>query len=107
MAQKKKRSAADMHRQVQDSLQALPHYLADLERKGERRKLFMTRFIGAPLLRLMNRIFNRTRYKGTEGQKLKQAEQLRRHMELRKQAMKHVQGEMQKAQKQGRRGKPR
>ena len=107
MAKKNKRSAADMHRQVQDSLQALPHYLADLEKKGEKRKLFMTRYLGAPLLRLMNGVLNRTRYKGTEGQKLKQAEQLRRHMEQRKQALKYVQGEMQKAQKQGRRGKPR
>jgi hypothetical protein len=107
MAKKKKRSAAEMHRQIQDSLQVLPHAVAEHEKQGRRGKAFLLRLVGGPLLRLMNRILNRSRYKGAEGAKLKQAEQLKRHLEQRRQALKYVQGEMQKAQKGARRGKPR
>lgn len=107
MAKKKKRSAAEMHRQIQDSLQALPYHMAELERKGEKRKLFLVKYVGAPVMRLVNRVLNRQRYKGPEGAKLKQAEQMKRHLEQRKQAYRYVQGEMTKAQKQARRGKPR
>ena len=107
MAKKKKRDPAQMHRQIQDSLQALPYAVADHEKHGRRAKAIMLRYLGAPLLKLMNKFLNRSRYKGTEGAKLKQAELAKRHLEQRQQALKHVQGQIQQAQKQGRRGKPR
>lgn len=107
MAKKKRRSAAEMHRQIQDSVQVLPVAIADHEKHGRRGKAFLLRYLGGPLLKLMKRILDRSRYKGTEGAKLKQAEQMKRHLEQRRQAIKYVQGEMQKAQKSARRGKPR
>lgn len=104
---KKKRDPAQMHRQVQDSIQALPYAIADHEKNGRRGKALLLRYVGAPILKVMNKFFNRSRYKGTEGAKLKQTEQLKRHLEQRQQAMKYVQGEMAKAQKSARKGKPR
>lgn len=104
---KKKRSAAEMHRQIQDSLQALPYALEEHQKQGRRGKAALLRWVGGPILRLINRILNRQRYRGPEGTKLKQAEQMKRHLEQRKQAYRHLQGEMQKAQKQARKGKPR
>jgi len=104
---KKKRDPAKMHRQIQDSLQALPFAIADHQQKGRKGKAFMLRYVGAPLLKLMNKFLSRSRYKGMEGAKLKQSELAKRHLEQRQQAMKHVQGEITRAQKQARRGKPR
>lgn len=104
---KKKRDPAQMHRQIQDSLQALPFAVADHEQKGKKGRAMMLKYVGAPLLKLMNKFLNRSRYKGVEGAKLKQAELAKRHLEQRQQALKHVQGQIQNAQKQARRGKPR
>ncbi|HEV2148758.1 MAG TPA: hypothetical protein VGR37_15240 [Longimicrobiaceae bacterium] len=104
---KKKRDPAKMHRQIQDSLQALPYAVADHEKHGRKGKAFMLKYVGAPLLRIMNKFLTRQRYKGNEGAKLKQAELAKRHLEQRQQALKHVQGEITKAQKAARRGKPR
>lgn len=104
---RKKRDPAKMHRQVQDSLQALPYALAEHEKQGRRGKALMLKYLGAPLLKLMDRFLSRSRYKGVEGAKLKQAELAKRHLEQRQQALKHVQGEIIKSQKQARRGKPR
>ncbi len=104
---KKKRDPAQMHRQIQDSVQALPFAIADHEKNGRKGKAFLLKYIGGPILRVMNRLFSSQRYKGSEGAKLKQAELAKRHMEHRRQAYKHVQGEMTKAQKAARRGKPR
>lgn len=104
---KKKRDPAQMHRQVQDSIQALPFAIADHEKNGRKGKALLLRYVGTPILKVMNKFFNRSRYKGTEGAKLKQTEQLKRHLEQRQQAMKYVQGEMLKAQKSARKGKPK
>ena len=104
---KKKRDPAKMHRQIQDSLQALPYAVADHEKHGRKGKAFMLRYVGGPVLRLMDKVLSRTRYKGAEGAKLKQAELMKRHMDQRRQAMQHVQGEILRAQKSARRGKPR
>ncbi len=105
MAKKKKpkETLEQKHRKLQDQVQFLPHALADLERKGEKRRYFLLKYVGAPVIRLMKRFMDRQRYKGTEGAKLKQSEQMKRHLEMRGQAMKHMQGEMQKAQKAARR----
>ncbi|MDQ3389048.1 MAG: hypothetical protein M3483_06030 [Gemmatimonadota bacterium] len=104
---KPKRSTAEMHRQVQDSLQALPYAMDDHARNGRRTKALVLRYLGGPLLRAVNGLLNRSRYRGTQGAKLKQAEQMKRHLQQREQARKYVQGEMHKAQKTARRGKPR
>lgn len=99
MAKKKKRSAPEMHRQIQDSLQFLPHMIADHEKHGRRGKAVMLRYLGAPMLRLMKRIFDRQRYRGEEGAKRRQTEQMKRHLEQREQAMRHLQKTMPKNRK--------
>jgi hypothetical protein len=99
MAKKKKRSAPEMHRQIQDSLQALPYAIADHEKNGRRTKATLLRYLGAPMLRLMNRIFSRQRYGGTEGAKRRQTEQMKRHLEQREQAIRHIQKTAPKARK--------
>ena len=99
---KKKRSPGEMHRQIQDSIQALP-YVIDQERKrGHRVRAFMLRFFTGPVLRTMNRLVSASRYRGEEGAKLKQTEQMRRHLQHKQQAVKHVQTHMQDLQKRRR-----
>ncbi|MBV9107812.1 MAG: hypothetical protein JO306_00220 [Gemmatimonadetes bacterium] len=96
---KKKKSAAEMHRTVQDQVQALPFAVAHLEKEGKRTQAFIVKYLTGPVLRLVNKVMNRTRYKGTEGAKLKQSEQMKRHLEQRRKATEYMQGEMQKMQK--------
>jgi hypothetical protein len=103
---KKKRSAEKMHRQVQDSLQALPYAIDQYRKEGKKGRALMLRYFTGPMLRLMNKALDARRYRGEEGQKLKQTEKMKRHLEQRQQAMKHLQGQMQKMQKQQRRGRP-
>ena len=102
---KKKRDPAQMHRQVQDSLQALPYAIQQQQKEGKRFKVAMLRFVTGPILRVMNRLLDRGRYKGPEGQKTKQAELARRHLEQRQQALKHAQTMIR--QQQARRGAPK
>jgi len=99
---KKKRSAEDMHRQVQDSVQALPYVIDQQKKEGKRFRAFVLRYVSGPMLRLVNRVLNAKRYRGKEGQKLKQTEQMRRHLDHKKAAIKHVQGQVQAAQKKKR-----
>jgi len=96
---KKKRSAAEMHRTVQDQVQALPFAVSHLEKEGKRTQAFIVKYITGPVLRIINRLMNRTRYKGPDGQKRKQSEQMKRHLEHRQKAVDYMQGEMRKAQK--------
>lgn len=105
MANKKKLSPAERHRQLQDQVQALPYAIADLEAKGQKWKAFSVRYLAGPVLRLMKRLMDRQRYTGKEGAKLKQSEKMKRHLEQRAKAMEYVQSEMRKAQKPGRGGK--
>jgi hypothetical protein len=107
MAKKKKRSSAELHRQVQDSLQALPYVVEDQRKKGHRAKALLIQYVSAPLLRLMNRALNARRYRGKEGEKARQTDQMRRHLEQRQAAMKHIQGQLQQQQQQQRRGRPK
>lgn len=102
---KKKRSAGELHRQVQDSVQALPYAIEQQEQQGHRVKAVMLRYLTGPVLRLMNRALSAKRYRGAEGEKLRQTEQMRRHLEQRQAAMKHLQGHIQEQQKRARRGK--
>lgn len=91
---KKKRSTESMHRQVQDSVQALPYVIEQQRKEGKWFRAFVLRYISGPMLRLVNRGLSARRYRGPEGQKLKQTEQMRRHLEQRQAAMKHLQGQM-------------
>jgi hypothetical protein len=105
---KKKRSSEDMHRTVQEQVQALPYAIAHYENEGKRGKVFLLKYLSGPILKLVNRMMSRSRYKGPEGAKLKQSEQMKRHLEQRRKAMEYVQGEMAKAQKKAmKRGKTR
>ncbi len=99
MAKKKKRDPAQMHRQVQDSLQALPYAIDKHKQEGKWFKAFVLRYMSSPMLRLMNRMLGASRYRGPEGQKLRQTEKMRRHLEQKQAAIKHVQQSMQKTQK--------
>ncbi|MQA89595.1 MAG: hypothetical protein GEU90_05105 [Gemmatimonas sp.] len=99
---KKKKSAGSMHRQVQDSVQALPYVIEQQRKEGKKVRAFVLRYLSGPLLRLINRALNAKRYRGKEGQKLKQTEQMKRHLEHKRAAVRHMQTEMQKIQKRKR-----
>lgn len=98
MAKKTKRSPEQMHRQLQDQVQSLPLAIAAAEKEGKRGRALLLRFVTGPFVRFMNRMMNRQRYTGPEGGKLKQAEQMKRHLDQRQKAMEFYQGEMKKAQ---------
>lgn len=102
MAKKKKQSSADLHRQVKDSLQALPYVVDQQRKQGHPVKAFMLRYVSAPVLRLINKTLNAKRYRGVEGEKLKQTDQMKRHLEQRKAAMKQYQTHIQQEQKRKR-----
>lgn len=99
---KKKKSAGAMHRQIQDSVQALPYVIEQQKKEGKRVRAFVLRYLSGPLLRLTNKALNAKRYRGEEGQKLKQTEQMRRHLEHKQAAVRHVQDQMQALQKKKR-----
>ncbi len=96
---KPKISPEEKHRQLQDQVQAIPYVIADFEAKGQKRKAFMVKYVAGPIIRMMKRLMDRQRYKGTEGQKLKQAEQMKRHLEMRRKQVEFMQGEMARQQK--------
>ena len=105
---KKKRTSAEMHRAIQDNVQALPFEVERRRQQGKTFQAFILKYISAPILRLMNRLLNRQRYGGKEGAKLKQSEQMKRHLDHRAKAMEYMQGELRKAQaKQQKRKGPR
>jgi hypothetical protein len=99
---KKKRSSAELHRNVKDSLLALPYAVEEQKKQGKTVRAFMLRYLSGPVLRVMNKALDASRYRGKEGEKTKQTEQMRRHLEHRKAAMKHVQGQIQQQQKRKR-----
>jgi hypothetical protein len=91
MAKKKKRSSEQMLRQVQDSLQALPYAVQDHRENGRWFKAFLLRYVSSPMLRVMSRALGSRRYRGVEGQKLKQTDQMKRHLQQKQAARKHIQ----------------
>jgi hypothetical protein len=98
---KKKKNAEAMHRQLQDAVQALP-YMIEQHRKGGRWfKAFMLRWFSGPLVRVTAKLMGARRYRGEEGRKLKQADKMKRHLEQRKAAMKHVQEHMPRRRTRG------
>ena len=99
---KKKRSSAELHRNVKDSLLALPYAIEEQKKQGKSVRAFMLRYVTGPVLKVMNKTLDASRYRGKEGEKTKQTEQMRRHLEHRRAAMKHVQGQIQQQQQQRR-----
>ncbi len=99
---KKKKSPQQMHRQVQDNLQALPKYIEQQKGEGKNVRAFMLRYVSTPMLRLMNRVMNATRYRGEEGGKRKQTDQMRRRVEQKQAAIRHFQANTPKAKKRAR-----
>ena len=95
---KKKRTAAEMHRTVQDQVQALPFAVSHLEKEGKRTQAFIVKYLTGPVLRFINKLMNRSRYKGPEGQKRKQSEQMKRHLDQRQKAIDFMQGQLKQAQ---------
>ena len=98
MAKKKKRSAEEMHRNLQDQVVALPYAIAQAEKEGKKGRVFLLRYLTGPVIRFMNRMMGKQRYNGPEGSKLKQSEQMKRHLEQRQKALEFYQGEMKKTQ---------
>lgn len=98
MAKKQKRSPEEMHRNLQDQVQGLPFAIAQAEKEGKKGRLFMLKYVSGPIVRFMNRMMNRQRYKGPEGGKLKQSEQMKRHLEQRQKAMDYYQNELKRNQ---------
>ena len=91
-----------MHRQVQDNLQALPKYIEMQRSEGKRVRAFMLRYVSTPVLRLMNRVMNASRYRGEQGVKKKQTDQMRRRVEQKQAAIQHFQKNTPKAKKRAR-----
>lgn len=98
MANKKKRTPEEMHRTLQDQVQALPFAIAQAEKEGKKGRVFILKYLSGPFVRFMNRFMSKQRYKGPEGGKLKQSEQMKRHLEQRQKAMEYYQNEMKRAQ---------
>ena len=98
MANKKKRSPEEMHRNLQDQVQGIPYAIAQAQKEGKKGRAFVLKYISGPIVRFMNGMMNRQRYKGPEGGKLKQSEQMKRHLDQRQKAMEYFQGEMKKNQ---------
>ncbi len=82
---------------------ALPYAIEQHQKEGKRFQAFRLRYFAGPMLRLLNRVLSARRYRGPEGQKLKQTEQMRRHLEYRREAMKHYQAQIDQARKKQRR----
>jgi hypothetical protein len=110
MAKKKKPklSPEQRHRNLQDQVEALPIAIDQLRTQGKWFRAFMVRTFAGPMLRMMKRMMDRQRYGGKAGQKVKQGEQMKRHLEQRRKAMEYMQNEMAKQQKKAqKRTKPR
>lgn len=88
---KKKRTPEQLHRQVQDSLQALPYVIDQQRSTGHPVKAAMLRWVTGPILRVMNRALSAKRYRGEEGGKRKQTDQMRRRLEQKQAAVKQMQ----------------
>jgi len=102
---KKKETPEERHRRIQEQAEALPYAITHLRGEGKWFRAGLVRFVWGPIVRLMNRLMNRQRYHGPQGAKLKQSEQMKRHLEQRRKAMEYIQGEMTRAQKKAQKRK--
>ena len=74
---KKKRSSAQLHRNVKDSLLALPFAIDEQKKQGKPVRAFLLRYLTGPVLRVMNKTLDASRYRGKEGETTMQTEQMR------------------------------
>jgi hypothetical protein len=99
-ARKKLKKPLDQqHRELMDQVEAIPFVIDDHKRNGRWFKASVVRFLVAPMIRWQKRALDKQRYGGTQGQKLKQAEQMKRHLEQRRKAMDYMQGQIAAQQK--------
>lgn len=108
-ARKKLKKPLDQqHRELQDQADAIPYVIDDHKRNGRWFKAFVVRFLAGPMIRFQKRTLDKQRYGGTTGQKLKQSEQMKRHLEQRRKAMEFAQNQLavqqKKAQKRNKAG---
>ena len=96
---KLKKPLDQQHRDLMDQVEAIPYVIEDYKAKGKWFRAFVVRYLAGPMVRFQKRLLDKQRYTGTSGQKLKQAEQMKRHLEQRRKAMEFMQGEMQRQQK--------
>jgi hypothetical protein len=96
---KKKLSPEERHRQLQDQVEFLPIHVDQLRTQGKWFRAGVVRWMAGPVIRMMKRLMDKQRYGGPQGTKLKQSEQMKRHLEQRRKAMEYMQGEMQRQQK--------
>ena len=99
-ARKKLKKPLDQqHRELQDQVEAIPYVIQDYKAKGKWFRAFVVRYLAGPMVRFQKRLLDKQRYTGASGQKLKQAEQMKRHLEQRRKAMEFMQNEMVRQQK--------
>jgi hypothetical protein len=96
---KLKKPLDQQHRELQDQVEAIPFVIEDYKAKGKWFRAMVVRYLAGPMVRFQKRLLDKQRYTGTTGQKLKQSEQMKRHLEQRRKAMEFMQGEMQRQQK--------
>jgi len=96
---KLKKPIDQQHRELMDQVEAIPYVIEDYKAKGKWFRAAVVRYLAGPMVRFQKRLLDKQRYTGTSGQKLKQAEQMKRHLEQRRKAMEFMQGEMQRQQK--------
>lgn len=96
---KKKLSDEERHRQLQDQVEYLPMHLDQLRGEGKWFRAGLVRWLAAPVIRTMKRLMDRQRYGGPQGAKLKQSEQMKRRLEMKRKQLEYIQGEMQRQQK--------
>ena len=96
---KLKKPLDQQHRELMDQVEAIPYVIEDYKAKGKWFRAFVVRYLAGPMVRFQKRLLDKQRYTGASGQKLKQAEQMKRHLEQRRKAMEFMQGEMQRRQK--------
>ncbi len=96
---KLKKPLDQQHRDLQDQVEAIPYVIEDYKAKGKWFRALVVRYLAGPMVRFQKRMLDKQRYTGVSGQKLKQAEQMKRHLEQRRKAMEFMQGEMLRQQK--------
>jgi hypothetical protein len=87
---------------VKDSLQALPFVIEQQKKEGHGVRAFVIRYLSGPVLKVMNKALDAKRYRGKEGEKRKQTDQMRRHLDQKGAALKHVQSQLQAQQRRKR-----
>ena len=99
-ARKKLKKPLDQqHRDLQDQVEAIPYVIDDHKNNGRWFKALVVRYVAAPMVRFQKRLLDKQRYGGPQGQKLKQSEQMKRRLEVKRKQLEYIQGEMQRQQK--------